>query len=342
MKKSITSPTVIKSANPEPPGQEQSELAPSSNGAESVRIVDIENSVDSINVKSVLENLSESEKKTISDSVDKSIRVLNDGTADDSAMLNQSQTSVNSSFHPSWFPKNMKEFKNLDRAKKKRFLKALKSAANLEKSRNDTSVMSSDSSVDFDVIFRKYPEQKLKEIKEQHAKQIEIVNQQQSQIQDIQHKQQQIKNVNENVLTNKIAEKLREDIARTIKAEIRKIAPEQNIPINEHDKENSVHSSISQSQIVSSELENDSRNYQSKETLKPNKNRSEMTLSIASLTQEHGLGNDYSRPTGPIETLEKKLESLKQQEALSSKQIDEHKCIIRERQSQKEMVHKLS
>ena len=234
-------------------------LSPVPSCAPSVRIREVEDSVDSIKVTEfeTPKNVSEIHKSVVVRDVDTTIEQTHEEikqqpstrkppTHEDGAH-NETASSVGSFYCP-WFPKNMKEFKQLSRDQKREFVRILKKAAKKKHEMSgisDVSSMSSASSIDLDVVFSKYPKQKMQEMTKHEKISSEKPHQSSLSIKD--RSRTPYEQPNEEQMTQKIIEAIKVDVQKTIKEEINKIYP--NAPPNappsvKIDQPRMIHSSI--------------------------------------------------------------------------------------------------
>ena len=200
-------------------------LSPVPSCAPSVRIAEVEDSVDSIKVTEFVtpKNVSIHKSVVVKD-VETTLEQSNDyvkeqSTAGNDETHNETASSVGSFYCP-WFPKNMKEFKKLSRDQKREFVRILKKAAKKKHELSgisDVSSMSSASSIDLDVVFSKYPKQKMQEMT-QHDKRSAHQS-------SLSAKDRSYEQPNEEKMTKKIIEAIKVDVQKTIKEEIKKIYP---------------------------------------------------------------------------------------------------------------------
>ena len=221
-------------------------LSPVPSCAPSVRIAEVEDSVDSIKVTefetpknvSIHKSVVVKDVETTLDQTREEIKQQPAATNDETH--NETTSSVGSFYCP-WFPKNMKEFKKLSRDQKREFVRILKKAAKKKHEMSgisDVSSMSSASSIDLDVVFSKYPKQKMQEVKKIENK---SGNQSSLSVRNRSYEQP-----NEEKMTQKIIEAIKVDVQKTIKEEIKKIYPNAvpNTKTNSIDQPRLIHSSI--------------------------------------------------------------------------------------------------
>ena len=231
-------------------------LSPVPSCAPSVRIREVEDSVDSIKVTDfeTPKNISEIHKSVVVRDVETTLEQTHEQqpptqkqpTHEDGAH-NETASSVGSFYCP-WFPKNMKEFKKLSRDQKREFVRILKKAAKKKHEMSgisDVSSMSSVSSIDLDVVFSKYPKQKMQEMNKHEKISSEKAHQSSSSIKD--RSRTPYEQPNEEQMTQKIIAAIKVDVQKTIKEEIKKIYP--NAPPNappsvKIDQPRMIHSSI--------------------------------------------------------------------------------------------------
>lgn len=213
-------------------------LSPVPSCAPSVRIREVEDSVDSIKVtefetpknvsgvhKSVVVKDVETTLEQTHEEIKQQLPTQKPPTHEDGAAHNETASSVGSFYCP-WFPKNMKEFKKLSRDQKREFVRILKKAAKKKHEMSgisDVSSMSSASSIDLDVVFSKYPKQKIQEMTKHEKISSEKAHQTSLSIKD--RSRTPYEQPNEEQMTQKIIEAIKVDVQKTIKEEIKKIYP---------------------------------------------------------------------------------------------------------------------
>merc|ERR1719394_1881084 len=131
---------------------------------------------------------------------------------------------------------------------KREFVRILKKAAKKKHEMSgisDVSSMSSASSIDLDVVFSKYPKQKIQEMTKHEKISSEKPHQSSLSIKD--RSRTPYEQPNKEQMTQKIIEAIKVDVQKTIKEEIKKIYP--NVPPNSPpsvkiDQPRMIHSSI--------------------------------------------------------------------------------------------------